>query len=677
MKKYVLMIGILLFWLLPLSSAGKHAITFDDFIKVKRVTDLQLSPDGKRVAFVVTVMNKEENNSNSDLWLVSIEGKNLFQLTNSPKSDSNPRWSPDGEKIAFISARSGLPQVWLIDPTGGEATQLTDVPTGVSSIAWSPDSKFIAFASEVYPDCKDLTCTKEREDKKEASKVKARIYDSLFIRHFDSWRDEKRSHIFIVPIEGGEIKDITPGKYDVPPIALGGEQDFVFSPDGKEMCVVMNTDSFVPGSTNNDLFTITLPDGEPKRITNNKANDNSPLYSKDGRYIIYKAMSRPGFEADKYDLMLYDRGKDDVISLTKNLDCSPDVFRLSNDNTTIYFTCEEKAYTTLYKLNINDKKIEKVFGKVLINTFTLTPDNQIIVFSQQAANLPTELFTFDMKKKVSKQITMINKELLDTIEMNPIEEFWFKGAEGEDVHGLLMKPPFFDPLKKYPLVMLIHGGPQGAWTDEFHYRWNYQMFASAGYALAMINFHGSTGYGQAFTDSISGDWGGKPYEDIMLGLDYVLSHYDFIDKDKYCAAGASYGGYMINWIEGHADRFKCLISHAGPFDIRSKYGSTEELWFPEWEFKGTPWTNPDLYAKFSPSYYVQNFKTPCLVIHGQNDFRVTVEQGFQMFTALQRMGIPSKLLYFPDETHFVAKPQNAELWWKTVHEWLATYLKSQ
>jgi dipeptidyl aminopeptidase/acylaminoacyl peptidase len=388
-------------------------------------------------------------------------------------------------------------------------------------------------------------------------------------------------------------------------------------------------------------------------------------------------MARAGFEADKYDIMLYNRKTGEITNLTKQHDCSPDNFKWSNDNSAIYFTCEDKAFSSLYKVNINDKKIEKIFGKVTINSFALTPDNQMIVFSRQAANLPTELFVYDIKKKLIKQITYVNKELLDTLEMNPIEEFWFKGADGVNVHGLLMKPPFFDPAKKYPLVMLIHGGPQGAWGDEFHYRWNYQMFASPGYVLAMINFHGSTGYGQAFTDSISGDWGGKPYEDIMLGLDYVLANYNFIDKDNYCAAGASYGGYMINWIEGHTDRFKCLISHAGPFDLRSKYGSTDELWFPEWELKGTPWTNPELYAKFSPSFYVQNFKTPCLIIHGQNDFRVTVEQGFQMFTALQRMGVRSKLLYFPDETHFVSKPQNAELWWKTVHEWLAEYLKNK
>ncbi len=280
-----------------------------------------------------------------------------------------------------------------------------------------------------------------------------------------------------------------------------------------------------------------------------------------------------------------------------------------------------------------------------------------------------------MKTKNIAQLTDFNGGLVKNIKLNPAEEFWFEGAKGEKVHGFLLKPPFFEISKKYPLVMLIHGGPQGAWSDNFHYRWNAQMFASPGYVVAMINFHGSTGYGQAFTDSISGDWGGSPYEDLMEGCDYLLSQYDFIDKDRLAAAGASYGGYMIDWIEGHTERFKCLISHSGVFDLRSMYGSTEELWFPEWEFNGTPWDNKEMYERWSPSAYVANFRTPCLVIHSQNDFRVPVTQGFQFFTSLQRMKVPSKFLYFPDENHFVQKPQNAELWWKTVHDWLATYLK--
>jgi dipeptidyl aminopeptidase/acylaminoacyl peptidase len=675
--KQVLAFSIILLMVVTIMAAekgSKHAITFGDFINMKRLGDTQLSPDGKTIAFVVTVMNKLENTRNSDIWLMSVNGSNLRQLTSSPKSDGNPRWSPDGKKIAFISGRSGSPQIWIIPIDGGEAKKLTDMATGVSGFTWSPDGKAIAFASEVYPDCADDACTKKREDEKENSKVGAKVFDSIFIRHFDSWRDEKRSHLFIIPLEGGTPKDLTPGNNDVPTIALGSDQDFVFSPDGKELCFVMNTDPLLPVSTNNDLFIVPTAGGEAKRITTSKADDNGPMYSPDGLYIAYRAMARPGFEADKQSIMLFNRKTQELSNLTEKLDRSAEQMVWTPDGKSIYFTVQESSRYAIYKVNITKKSYEKILDKMTIGNFEITPDEKTIIFEKQASNLPWEIFSFDIKTKAVKQLTETNKELLSGLEMNTLEEFWFTGGGGEKIHGMLLKPPFFDPNKKYPLVMLIHGGPQGAWEDEFHYRWNYQMFASAGYVLVMINFHGSTGYGQGFTDSISGDWGGKPYEDIMKGLDYALANYKFIDSDRMCAAGASYGGYMINWLEGHTDRFKCLISHAGLFDLRGEWGGTEELWFPEWDLKGTPWTS-ELYQKFSPSYYVPNFKTPCLVIHGQQDFRIPVEQAIQMFTSLQRVGVPSRFIYFPDETHFVVKPQNAEFWWKNVHEWLAKYLK--
>ncbi|MFQ6084209.1 MAG: prolyl oligopeptidase family serine peptidase [Candidatus Aminicenantia bacterium] len=676
MKRVILFSVIILISALPILSSGTHPITFDDFIKIKRISDPQISPDGKTIAFVITEMNKEENTSNSDIWLISNEGNLLRKLTSSPQADYRPRWSPNGKKIAFISTRNGSPQVWMINLKGGEAYQVTDISTGATGVIWSSDGKYLAFVSEVYPDCQNEECNKKREEEKKKNKVQAKVFDSLFFRHWNRWRDEKRSHLFIIPIEGGEARDLTPGKYDCPPIALGSAQDYTFSPDSQEICLVMNTDPMVAISTNNDLFTVPIIGGELKRITTNKATDNSPHYSPDGQYIAYRAMDRPGFEADKYSLMLYDRQTEQISNLTEDFDRSIGNIVWSPDSKYIYFSCQEKAYRPIYRISLKDKKIKKIIDKMTIRSFFLTPDRKNLIFEKEAINQPTEIFSYGLKKKNLKQITQVNKELLAQVEMNPLEEFWFEGAEGDMVHGLMLKPPFFDPSKKYPMVMLIHGGPQGAWEDEFHYRWNAQMFASPGYVVIMINFHGSTGYGQAFTDSISGDWGGKPFEDLMTGLTHVLAKYNFLDPNLKAAAGASYGGYMINWIAGHTDRFKCLISHAGVFDLRSKYGSTEELWFPEWEFKGTPWSNPEMYEKFSPSSYVQNFKTPCLVIHGQNDFRVPVTQGFQMFTSLQRMGVPSKLVYFPDETHFVQKPQNAELWWKIVHDWLAKYLKS-
>jgi len=386
-------------------------------------------------------------------------------------------------------------------------------------------------------------------------------------------------------------------------------------------------------------------------------------------------MKRPGFEADKYVLMLYDRRQKSIRRLTDGVDRSVNEILWAKDSSSLYFNCGAKGRTEMYKIALKTNKVSLLLTGHTMDSIRLSPDGNSLYFLKQTINMPRELFSLDFESGAVKQISHFNGKLLSGLEMNPVEEFWFKGAAGDKIHGLLLKPPFFNSSKKYPLVMLIHGGPQGAWHDHFHFRWNAQMFAAPGYVVAMINFHGSTGYGQVFTDSISGDWGGNPYKDIISGLDHLLSTCDFIDVKKIGAAGASYGGYMINWIEGHSDRFNCLISHAGVFDLRSMYGATEELWFPEWEFKGSPWSNPGQYEKWSPSSYVQNFKTPCLVIHGQYDFRVPVTQGFQLFTSLQRMNVPSRMLYFPDEYHFVTKPLNAELWWNTIYEWLNQYLK--
>jgi dipeptidyl aminopeptidase/acylaminoacyl peptidase len=386
-------------------------------------------------------------------------------------------------------------------------------------------------------------------------------------------------------------------------------------------------------------------------------------------------MARPGFEADKYSLMLYDRTSKTVNNLTAGLDFSAAEFGWTSDSARLYFSAEDKGRMSVFQVPVPGGRIEKVLEGQTLRGLAISPDGQTLYFLKQSMQLPAEVFAYRSATKDLVPLTRLNADLLAGIALTEPEEFWFKGGAGDPVHGFLLKPPFFDPAQKYPLVMLLHGGPQGSWLDEFHYRWNAPMFAAQGYAVALINFHGSTGYGQAFTDSISGDWGGKPYQDVMLGLDWLLSKNAWIDKDRVAAAGASYGGYLIDWIEGQTDRFRCLVSHSGVFDIASMFGSTEELWFPAWEFQGTPWTNKAQYQKWSPSSYVAQFKTPCLVVHGQNDFRVPVSQGLQLFTALQLMNVPSKFLTFPDEDHFIQKPQNAELWWKTVLDWLAEYLK--
>ena len=660
---------------------AKKPLSFDDFIKIKRVTDPQPSPDGTWIAFVVTAMDTEANRGNSDVWVVPTAGGEPRRLTASPGADNNPRWSPDGKKIAFVSTRSGAPQVWTIDVAGGEAVQVTSLSTGASGIVWSPDGKKIAFASSVYPDAPDDAANLKRAEAAEKSKVKARVYDRLFYRYWNAWSDGTRSHVFVIPAEGGKAVDLTPGDFDAPPLDLGGSPDYAFSPDGTEIAFVRNVDPELDKAigTNNDVFTAPVAGGPVTRITTNKANDNQPVYSPDGQSIAYRAMARPGYESDKQDLILYDRAAKTARNLTAGLDVSVEEVLWTRAGDGVYFTAEEKGRNALYfkslKMTPAGGPVTKVFDGRTFAGLSQLPDEKTVVVLDQAMNRPADIWTLDLGTRKATRITDLNKDLLAGLEMNPAEEFWFEGAGKDKVHGWLLKPPAFDPAKKYPLVQLIHGGPHGPWKDEFHYRWNAQMYAAQGYVVALINFHASSGYGQAFSDAIVGDWGGKPYEDIMKGLDFLLAKYPFLDRTKVGAAGASYGGYMINWIEGHTDRFKVLVSHDGVFDLRSMYGATEELWFPEWEQMGTPWTNPEQYTKWSPSYYVKNFKTPCLVIHGERDFRVPLEQGLQLFTSLQRMNVPSRLLVFPDEDHFVSKPLNAGLWWKTILDWLAAYLK--
>ena len=679
MKKSVLIILGLLLAAAPFSSAAevKRPITFEDFIRIQRVTDPQPSPDGKWIAFVITAMDKEANRSATDIWIIPAKGGEPRRLTTNPASDTQPRWSPDGKNIAFVSSRGGSPQIWTIDPNGGEAAQLTSLSTGASGVLWSRDGRFLAFTSSVYPDAADDATNKKKAEAAEASKVKARIFETLFYRYWNAWSDGTRSHVFVMPAAGGTPVDVTPGDFDAPPLDLGGSPDYAFSPDGTELAFVRNVDPELKKGlgTNNDVFLVPTSGGEPRKITSSKANDNQPLYSPDGRFIAYRAMARPGYESDKQSLILYERKTGATRDLTGSVDVSVGETLWLPDSSGLYFDTDEKGRNALYRVAISGGKPEKVLDGVTFGAMSLIPGGKALVFLKQAMNRPADICAFEPASKKITPLTDINKDLLAGLDMNPAEEFWFEGADKDKVHGWLVKPPAFDAKRPYPLVMLIHGGPHGPWKDEFHYRWNTQMFAARGFVVAEINFHASAGFGQRFSDAIVGDWGGRPYVDTMKGLDYLLATYPFLDKNRVGAAGASYGGYMIDWIEGHTDRFKVLVSHDGVFDLRSMYGATEELWFPEWEQLGSPWSNPEQYTKWSPSYYVKNFKTPCLVIHGERDFRVPLEQGLQLFTSLQRMNVPSKLLIFPDEDHFVSKPQNAELWWKTVLDWLASYLK--
>jgi dipeptidyl aminopeptidase/acylaminoacyl peptidase len=609
--------------------------------------------------------------------------------------------SPPARVIFESSRDGGATQIWVqeFDTAGGtlagDPKRVTSISTEASGGTWSPDGKSLLFNSSVYPDCKDDTCNKQRDEERAKSKVKARTYDKLMIRHWTHYYDGKVSHLFIQSIDGGPARDLTPGEFDVPPFSLGGQDQYAFSPDSKEVAYTCNTDYAEALSTNSDLFLVPAAGGTAKRITTNPGNDGTPIYSPDGKYIAYRSQLRGGYESDRFRLMLYDRAAGKATDISPSFDRWVDSIAWSPDSKTIYLTAGNEGQSPIYALNIAQTS---PWPQELVDGYndspTPTPDGKALVFNQQSISAPNEIYTApllfaqcrmaappnsykvpDCLMSKAKPLTHINDELLAKVDMQPMESFWFTGAAKDKVQGFIIRPPNFDKNKTYPLKYLIHGGPEGAWGDDWSYRWNPELFAANGYVVVTVNFHGSTGYGQKFTEAIVGDWGGAPFQDLMLGLDYSEKTYPFIAKDRECALGASYGGYMINWIEGHTDRFKCLVSHDGMFNTESAWGTTEELWFNEWEFKGTPWTNREMYRKWSPHLAATSFKTPMLVVHGQLDYRLDVSEGFQMFTTLQRLRVPSKLLYFPDEGHWVLKPQNGRFWYQTVNAWVDQWTK--
>jgi len=661
-----------------LMAQPKHALTFEDLWAMKRIGKVQLSPDGKTLAFTVTTFSFEENKGNTDIYFVDTNGNNTRPFKHSVKNETNPKFSPDGKRIAYVFDS----QIWTANLDGSDEQKLTDLSTGVSGIVWSNDGKKVLFVSSVYPDCTTDECNKAKDKQKEESKVKASIFTELMYRHWDEWRGDKRSHLFLLDVSSKEVVDLTlNSKSDVPPIALGSDNDYSFSPNGNEIVFTMNLDKVIATSTNNDIFVLKTADIEKnkpspyKKISESKGNDCQPVYSPDGNFIAYTSMERAGFEADKSRLMVYDRKTGTTKNLTNKIDISVGEFVWSPDAKAIYFLAGKEIYTSIYKLEVADSKLTLLQKEGDNANLLLSNDGTKLFFKQQRTNLPYEIFSISTEGKNLQQITFTNRERLASIEMNPLETFWSNGANGAKVQSIIVKPPFFDAKKKYPMIFLIHGGPQGHWSDDFHYRWNLQMFASKGYVVVAPNPRGSTGYGQKFVDEISGDWGGKPYVDLMNAYDYAVINFAFIDAKNTFAAGASYGGYMINWIAGHTDRFNALVSHDGMYNTESAWGTTEELWFNEWEFKGTPIQNRALYEKFSPSRFIQNCKTPMLVIHSANDFRLSEEQAFQLFTALQRLGVESKFLYFPDESHWVLKPQNAKFWWDTTLNWFEIHKK--
>lgn len=653
---------------------SRRAMNFDDLIAMKRVADAQLSPDGSRVAYVVNVISKEANKGKRSIQTVPTAGGAPQPLITSNGNDDTPRWSPDGVRLAFLSTREGAPQLYVANADGSNARKITSVPEGVSDFIWSPDGRMFAFVTDVYPECKDLACTAEKSQAAEQSKVKAVIADHLLFRHWNEFKRGKRSHLFVISSEGGEPRDLTPGDYDVPPFSLGDPTAFAFAPDATEICFARNTDKVEAISTNNDLFTVSVAGGEAKRITGgNPGSDTTPRYSPDGKFIAYRSQQRNGYESDRFRLMLYDRASGSSRELSTGFDRWVEDLTWLPNGSGLILTGQDRGRDALWLAPVNGDKFRRLTNEDSNGGVTIAKDGKVMAFTRQSMTMPAEVFTARTDGSDVAQLTRVNAELLAQLDLSKPEDFEYTGALKTKIHGFIVKPPHFDKAKKYPMILLIHGGPQGAWLDAWSYRWNPEMFAARGYVTVMINPHGSTGYGQAFTEQISGNWGGAVYDDLMKGVDYVIAQ-GYVDANRLGAAGGSYGGYMINWMLGHTDRFKAFVSHAGIFNATSMY-ATEELWFQEWEFKGTPWDNPQLYQKWSPHLYAKYFKTPTLVIHGELDYRVPVGEGLQLFQTLQRRGVPSKLLYFPDEGHWILKPQNSELWYKTVLDWFDQWLK--
>jgi dipeptidyl aminopeptidase/acylaminoacyl peptidase len=673
--------------------AAKKPFTFEDMMSLKRIGGPVVSPDGKWVLFAAVDVDLKENKRTSHLWVVPVAGGIARQLPPTPAGESGGRWSPDGKSYLYLSPAEGGSQVWVsgFDAASGmpygAPKKITSISTEADGAIWSPDGKNIVFTSEVFPGCMDDSCNKFSDQERANSKVKAMVFEHLLFRHWNHYSAGKRSHLFVVPAEGGVARDLTPGDHDVPPFSLGGQDPYAVSPDGLEVAFTSNWDEVGATSTNNDIFVVPIAGGEPKKLSTSPGSDSTPLYSPDGKWLAWRMQKRAGYESDRFRLVVYDRKTGEIRNLTENFDQWVETIAWSPDSQTIYFTSENNGEAPIYRFAVqaatsgarsaahsSSNAIQEITRGVN-DELGFTPDGKTLVFTRLSAQAPSEVYKMDLDSKKVEELSHLNDTVLAKVAMQPVESFWFSGAGGTKVQGFLVKPPDFNKDKKYPVKFLIHGGPQGQWGDEWSYRWNAELFAADGYVVIMVNPRGSTGYGQAFVDGVNKDWGGKPYIDLMNGLDYAEKTYPFIDKDRECALGASYGGYMINWILGHTNRFKCLVSHDGMFNTESAYGTTEELWFPEWEFGDTVWANREGYRKWSPHLFAAQFKTPTLVVHGQLDYRLDISEGFQLFTTLQRLKIPSKMLYFPDEGHWVLKPQNSELWYKTVNGWVDSYLK--
>ncbi|WP_206606405.1 alpha/beta hydrolase family protein [Steroidobacter cummioxidans] len=663
---------------MPLGAiAAPHPFNVEDLVNMQRVSDPVLSPDGRTVVYTVRETDLAANRGRTDLWSLDLatKGAQPRRLTTDPENDSSPEWTADGREIYFLSSRSGSSQVWRLPASGGEAMQVTSLPLDVGTFRLASNAGRLAVTLEVFPDCDQLSCTVDRLEQAKHPKDSGEAYERIFVRHWDTWADGRISQLFVLQLSNGVASEpVSVSKSldaDVPSKPFGDASEYTFSPDGSRLVFATRIKGkSEPWSTNFDLYEVGADGNGLRNLTeDNPAWDTQPVFSRDGSQLAWRAMTRPGFEADRFHIMVMDMKSGKRRALTQDWDRSVDALAFAKDGRTLYVTTDHFGQHPLWSVDVKSGKPTMLTGPGRVEAFSV--GDKEIVMATSSLKSPAELQALTIKGSDLRTLPRMNEAALAEIRFGEPEQFTFAGADGATVYGYVMKPADFKPGTKYPVAFIIHGGPQGSFSNSWSYRWNPQTYAGAGYASVFIDFHGSTGYGQAFTDSISQDWGGKPLEDLQKGLAAALQNYPWLDGARTCALGASYGGYMVNWIAGNwSEPFKCLVNHDGVFDSRGMSYSTEELWFTEWEQGGIAWEVPENVEKFNPVNHVANWDKPMLVIHGVRDYRIPYAQGLSTFTALQRKGIPSRLLIFPDENHWVLKPNNSIRWHHEVEQWL-------